>query len=57
MAEFLGGQNVLSGQVRTVNGHHAVVVAAPTGTGITVPLTPGVRVEVGDPITIAVRRR
>jgi putative spermidine/putrescine transport system ATP-binding protein len=55
VAEFLGGQNVLTGQVRTVNGHHAVV-AAPTGTGITVPLTPGVRVDVGDPITIAVRR-
>ena len=55
VAEFLGGQNVLSGQVQTVNGHHAVV-AAPTGSGITVPLTPGVRVDVGDPITIAVRR-
>ena len=55
VAEFLGGQNVLSGQVRTVNGHHAVF-AAPTGTGITVPLTPGVHVDVGDPITIAVRR-
>src|ERR1700734_496924 len=55
VAEFLGGQNVLSGRVRTVNGHHAVV-AAPTGTGITVPLTPGVHVDVGDPITIAVRR-
>jgi putative spermidine/putrescine transport system ATP-binding protein len=55
VAEFLGGQNVLSGKVRTVNGHHAVV-AAPTGTGITVPLTPGVHVDVGDPITIAVRR-
>ena len=34
-----GGQNVLSGQVQTVNGHLAVV-AAPAGTGITVPLTP-----------------
>jgi putative spermidine/putrescine transport system ATP-binding protein len=55
VAEFLGGQNVLSGQVRTVNGHHAVV-AAPTGSGITVPLTPGVHVDAGDPITIAVRR-
>src|ERR1700727_607439 len=45
VAEFLGGQNVLSGKVRTVNGHHAVV-AAPTGTGITVPLRPGVHVDV-----------
>jgi putative spermidine/putrescine transport system ATP-binding protein len=55
VAEFLGGQNVLSGQVRTVNGHHAVV-AAPTGSGITVPLTPGLHVDAGDPIAIAVRR-
>jgi putative spermidine/putrescine transport system ATP-binding protein len=55
VAEFLGGQNVLSGQVRTVNGHHAVVTA-PTGSGITVPLTPGLHVDAGDPIAIAVRR-
>ena len=45
VAEFLGGQNVLSGQVRTVNGHHAVVAAPPAGSGITVPLTPGVHVD------------
>jgi putative spermidine/putrescine transport system ATP-binding protein len=55
VAEFLGGQNVLSGQVRTVNGHHAVV-AASAGSGITVPLTPGLHVDAGDPIAIAVRR-
>jgi putative spermidine/putrescine transport system ATP-binding protein len=55
VAEFLGGQNVLSGQVRTVNGHHAVV-APPTGSGITVPLTPGIQVDAGDAIAIAVRR-
>src|SRR6202030_2373088 len=47
VAEFLGGQNVLSGQVQTVNGHLAVV-AAPAGTGITVPLTPGIHVDKGD---------
>jgi putative spermidine/putrescine transport system ATP-binding protein len=55
VAEFLGGQNVLSGRVQTVNGRHAVV-AAPTGLGITVPLTPGIHVDSGDPIAIAVRR-
>ena len=55
VAEFLGGQNVLSGQVQTVNGHLAVV-AAPAGTGITVPLTPGIHVDKGDSIAIAVRR-
>ena len=55
VAEFLGGQNVLSGRVQTVNGQHAVV-AAPEGTGITVPLTPGIHVNSGDPIAIAVRR-
>src|SRR5580693_8679399 len=51
VAEFLGGQNVLSGKVQTVNGHVAVV-AAPTGTGITVPLTPGIHVDKGDSIAI-----
>jgi putative spermidine/putrescine transport system ATP-binding protein len=55
VAEFLGGQNELSGRVQTVNGQHAVV-AAPEGTGITVPLTPGVHVDSGDAIAIAVRR-
>jgi putative spermidine/putrescine transport system ATP-binding protein len=55
VAEFLGGQNVLSGRVQTVNGQHAVV-APPEGTGITVPLTPGIHVNSGDPIAIAVRR-
>ncbi len=55
VAEFLGGQNVLSGQVRTVNGHHAEV-AALAGSGIRVPLTPGIHVDTGDPIAIAVRR-
>jgi putative spermidine/putrescine transport system ATP-binding protein len=55
VAEFLGGQNVLSGQVRTVNGHHAEV-AALAGSGIKVPLTPGIHVDTGDSIAIAVRR-
>src|SRR5580693_5776694 len=55
VAEFLGGQNVLMGKVRTVNGQHAEVTGL-TGSGFKVPLTPGVNVETGDPIAIAVRR-
>jgi putative spermidine/putrescine transport system ATP-binding protein len=55
VAEFLGGQNVFTGKVQTVNGHHAEV-AALAGPGIRVPLTPGLHVNAGDPIAIAVRR-
>src|SRR3974390_510315 len=55
VAAFLGGQNVLSGRIQTVNGHHGEV-AALAGSGIKVPLTPGVHVYAGDPIAIAVRR-
>ena len=33
VAEFLGGQNVLSGRIQSVNGQHAVM-AAPAGSGI-----------------------
>jgi putative spermidine/putrescine transport system ATP-binding protein len=56
VAEFLGGQNVLSGQIQSVNGRHAVVVAAAAGGGIRVPLTPGVDLSTGDAIALAVRR-
>ena len=56
VAEFLGGQNVFSGQVRTVNGHHAVVAAPPAGSGITVPLTPGITSTRATSIALAVRR-
>ena len=55
VAEFLGGQNVLTGNVRTVNGRHAEVMGL-TGSGFKVPLTPGVNLATGDPIAIAVRR-
>jgi len=55
VAEFLGGQNILSGRVQTINGHH-VVVAAPATHGIKVPLAPGIHVGVGDAIAVAVRR-
>src|SRR5580693_3518371 len=49
VAEFLGGQNVLSGQIQSVNGQHAVMAAA-AGGGIRVPLTPGVDLSTGDAI-------
>ncbi|MGA9321764.1 MAG: ABC transporter ATP-binding protein [Xanthobacteraceae bacterium] len=55
VAEFLGGQNVLSGRIQSVNGRHAVM-AAPAGSGIQVPLTPGIHLSTGDSIAVAVRR-
>jgi putative spermidine/putrescine transport system ATP-binding protein len=55
VAEFIGGQNVLSGRVQSVNGQHAVMAAA-AGGGIRVPLTPGVDLSTGDAIALAVRR-
>ncbi len=54
VAEFLGGQNVLSGRIQSVNGQHAVMAAA--AGGIQVPLTPGVNLSTGDAIALAVRR-
>ena len=54
VAEFLGGQNVLSGRIQSVNGKHAVMAAA--GSGIQVPLTPHIRLNTGDSIAVAVRR-
>jgi putative spermidine/putrescine transport system ATP-binding protein len=55
VAEFLGGQNVLSGRIQSVNGQHAVMAAA-AGSGIRVPLKPGVNLATGDAIALAVRR-
>ncbi len=55
VAEFLGGQNVLSGRIQSVNGQHAVM-AQPAGSGIQVPLTEGVHLNTGDTIFVAVRR-
>jgi putative spermidine/putrescine transport system ATP-binding protein len=55
VAKFLGGQNVLSGRVQTINGRHAII-SAPVGPGIQVPLTPGVPIDTGDAIAIAIRR-
>ncbi len=53
VAEFLGGQNVLSGQVTRVNGVHATL-SAPELRGIEIPLRPGLMQ--GDRLDIAVRR-
>jgi putative spermidine/putrescine transport system ATP-binding protein len=55
VAEFIGGQNVLSGRIQTVNGHHAVM-AASTGEGIYVPLSAGISLSPGDSVAVAVRR-
>jgi putative spermidine/putrescine transport system ATP-binding protein len=55
VAEFLGGQNVLSGKVKTVEGGRALFAPADRN-GITVPLQSNTRVVVGDQIDVAVRR-
>ncbi|MBW8855401.1 MAG: ABC transporter ATP-binding protein, partial [Bradyrhizobium sp.] len=55
VAEFMGGQNVLSGRVEKVNGStFTLAQAAPDG--IEVPLQARSTVSVGDKIDIAVRR-
>ena len=55
VAEFLGGQNVLSGKVETINGH-SLTVTAPDAKGIVVPLGAHRTVNSGDRIDVAVRR-
>jgi putative spermidine/putrescine transport system ATP-binding protein len=55
VAEFLGGQNVLSGRVTQVNGTRATFVSAELKS-IDVPLRQGIHISAGDPIDIAVRR-
>jgi putative spermidine/putrescine transport system ATP-binding protein len=55
VAEFMGGQNVLSGRVEKVNGaSFTLAQAAPSG--IEVPLQARANVSVGDKVDIAVRR-
>jgi len=54
VADFLGGQNVLSGKVEKVNGATFVLSQSAQG-GIEVPL-PGRAPSVGDQVDIAVRR-
>ncbi len=55
VAEFLGGQNVLSGRVEMVGEGH-VVLSQPNRGGIQVGLCAETRVAVGDRIDLAVRR-
>ncbi|MBR0938494.1 ABC transporter ATP-binding protein [Bradyrhizobium jicamae] len=55
VAEFMGGQNVLTGRVEKVNGASFVLAQGVTD-GIEVPLPPRPTVSIGDQIDIAVRR-
>ncbi|GLR85119.1 ABC transporter ATP-binding protein [Bradyrhizobium iriomotense] len=55
VAEFMGGQNVLSGRVEKVNGASFVLAQAAPG-GIEVPLQARAKISVGDTVDIAVRR-
>ena len=55
VAEFLGGQNVLSGRVEKVNGA-TFVMAQPQQGSIEVPLRARSKLSVGDRVDIAVRR-
>jgi putative spermidine/putrescine transport system ATP-binding protein len=55
VAEFLGGQNVLSGKVEKVADDH-LVISQPSRNGIWVGVNPTARIAVGDRIDLAVRR-
>jgi putative spermidine/putrescine transport system ATP-binding protein len=55
VAEFLGGQNVLSGKVEKIGEGH-VVLSQPNRSGIQVGLGADTRLAVGDRIDLAVRR-
>jgi putative spermidine/putrescine transport system ATP-binding protein len=55
VAEFIGGQNVLSGRVNYVNGSMATM-AGNMFSQISIPITPGCTLEMGQPLDIAVRR-
>jgi putative spermidine/putrescine transport system ATP-binding protein len=55
VAEFLGGQNVLSGSVERINGA-SLVIGAPGVKDITVPLAAHRSVSNGERIDIAIRR-
>ncbi len=55
VAEFLGGQNVLSGKVEKIGEDH-LVISQRDRSGIHVGLRPDARIEVGDQIDLAVRR-
>jgi putative spermidine/putrescine transport system ATP-binding protein len=55
VAEFLGGQNVLSGKVETIEGGR-LMFAQPDRKTLAAPLRGNSRVGVGDRIDVAVRR-
>ena len=55
VAEFLGGQNVMSGKVQKIGDGH-LSFAPVNRAGIAVPMLGNVRVGVGDRIDVAVRR-
>ena len=55
VAEFLGGQNVLSGKVETIHGSH-LLFSHPERKGIVVPRLANSHVGIGDRIDVAIRR-
>jgi putative spermidine/putrescine transport system ATP-binding protein len=55
VAEFIGGQNVLSGKVNYINGSKATM-AGDMFSEISIPLASGRKLEMGQPLDIAVRR-
>lgn len=55
VAEFLGGQNVLSGKVEYINGRRARM-AGPMFSDVLIPLSNSRRLETGQSLDIAVRR-
>ena len=55
VAEFLGGQNVLSGKVETIEGGR-LMFAQPDRKTLAAPLRGNARVGIGDRIDVAVRR-
>ncbi len=55
VAEFLGGQNVLSGKATGAQGGN-VTVGLQGAAGLCVTLEPGRRVALGEPVDLAVRR-
>src|SRR3984885_12038673 len=55
VAEFLGGQNVLSGKVETIEGGR-LMFAQPDRKALAAPLRGNARVGIGDRIDVAVRR-
>ncbi len=55
VAEFLGGQNVLSGRVERINGE-SLIVSAPDADSIVVPFVRAPGLSNGDRVDLAVRR-